>query len=191
MMIVVGLGNPGAEYERTRHNVGRQALEFFARTHKLPAWEMDTRANAHVAKTEDTVVLLPETFMNRSGSAVLRYVRSKKAAERLVVVYDDLDLPLGNIKISFGRSSGGHNGVESIIKALGTKDFIRIRIGVSPVTANGIAKKPTGEQRVLDFLMSNFRPAEEKTLEPVFKQVGEALGVIAREGYVTAMNTYN
>src|SRR3989344_1686430 len=111
MYIVVGLGNPGEQYARTRHNTGRMVADIVAE------------------KVEGVKVFVPDTFMNHSGKAVSKVIKSKKAAEKLIVIYDDLDLALGTMKISYNRSSGGHKGVESIIKALKTEAFIRIRIG--------------------------------------------------------------
>ena len=113
MYIIVGLGNPTEEYAHTRHNSGRMAVDFVSKN----------------AKTEAKFIF-PDTFMNKSGSFVAKIVKSKKAAEKLIVIYDDLDLPLGSLKVSYNRSSGGHRGLESIIKALKTEAFIRIRIGI-------------------------------------------------------------
>src|SRR5690606_18359209 len=123
------------EYSKTRHNAGRMAADFVAE------------------KVSGVKVLTPDTFMNHSGKFVAKHVKSQKAAEKLIVLYDDLDLPLGNIKISFNRSSGGHRGVESIIKALKTEAFVRIRIGVSPATPTGKLKKPKGEKEVEKFIL--------------------------------------
>lgn len=186
--VVVGLGNPGREYERTRHNIGRAAVAFFVGE---SSWVFDKRANAQIAETDTATFVLPETYMNRSGRAVARYIKKKQDAANLVVVYDDIDLPLGKIKISFGRGSGGHNGVESIINAVGTKQFVRLRIGVSPSGGKGIAKKPKGEEKVLQFLMSDFRKTEEAEVERVLKMASEALDVIITNGYVHAMNRFN
>jgi PTH1 family peptidyl-tRNA hydrolase len=192
---IVGLGNPGVEYEQTRHNVGRSLVERFARTHDFSDWKISGKKKSLVAKGKvgkHTVVsLLPETFMNKSGDAVLEQVTSKKAAERLVVLYDDLDLGLGVIRISFGRSSGGHRGVESIIKKTHTKDFVRIRVGVSPTTPSGKVKKPVGEKKVIDFILGKFTNKEEAALKKLSKKVNEALETIIEAGKVTAMNRFN
>jgi len=143
-----------------------------------------------VGKTTVAVVL-PDTFMNKSGSAVVKFVKSAKAAERLVVVYDDLDLPLGKFKISFDRGSGGHKGLESIMRTLKTKKFTRIRIGVSPSTASGSMRKPEGEKVVLNFILTKFRAHELEELKRVFKRVAEALEVTVTEGHERAMNVFN
>src|SRR3989344_73015 len=154
--VIVGLGNPGEEYERTRHNAGRMALEYFATAKGFTPLKEDKKNKVHVSKgalNKNLVVLVaPDTYMNKSGNAVVRYVKSAKAAEHMVLVYDDLDLPLGTMKISFDRGSGGHKGVESVVRAVKTKKFTRVRIGVTPATTSGTLKKPSGEKEVLDFI---------------------------------------
>lgn len=193
--IIVGLGNPGEEYANTRHNTGRMALEYACDQKNIGEWKEDKKANAHIARgliEKSTVVLvLPDTFMNKSGSAVMKYVKSVKAAEKLVVVYDELDLPLGKMKMSFDRGSGGHNGIESIARALKTKKFWRIRIGISPTTVSGKLRKPSGEKEVLDFILGKFKPSEVPVLKAVFKRVSTALDTIATEGPVKAMGQCN
>ena len=193
--IIVGLGNPGAEYDLTRHNTGRMALDFFAKEMKFGDWREDTKAKAHVAsgmtgKTA-TVLVAPDTFMNKSGAAVAKFVKSQKAAERMVVVYDDLDLPLGTLKLSLNRGSGGHKGVESIMRAVKTKKFTRVRVGVSPSTASGKIRKPSGEKEVLDFILAKFKTHELAELKQVFKRVAQALELIVTEGPLIAMNKFN
>jgi PTH1 family peptidyl-tRNA hydrolase len=102
-----------------------------------------------------------------------------------------MDLPLGRIKVSFGKNSGGHRGIESVMKAIKSKEFTRIRIGVSPENAKGVAKKPTGEDAVLKFIVGKFKPAELVEMKAIFKKTDEALATIAEEGYVAAMNKCN
>ena len=118
-------------------------------------------------------------------------MKSVKAAERLVVVYDDLDLPLGKIKLSYDRGSGGHKGLESVMRALKTKKFIRIRIGVSPSTASGTLRKPEGEKVILNFILTKFRTHELDELKQVFKRVAHALESIVTDGREQAMNQFN
>lgn len=193
--VIVGLGNPGEEYDLTRHNAGRMAIDFFARQMKFGDWKEDKKAKSHVAgglvgKTAVALVA-PDTFMNKSGTAVARFVKSVKAAERLVVVYDDLDLPLGAMKLSFDRGSGGHKGVESVARAVKTKRFTRVRIGISPSTASGVIKKPQGEKAVQDFILKKFRSHEVEELKRVFKRAAQALETVVLEGHERAMNTFN
>lgn len=173
MYIVVGLGNPGEEYARTRHNTGRMAVDFLAE------------------KVKNIKVLVPETFMNHSGKAVVKAVKSKKAAEKLIVVYDDLDLPLGSMKISYNRSSGGHRGVESIIKALKTEAFIRIRIGIAPTTPSGKLKKPKGESAVEKHILGEFKKPETDVLKKIFRSVTTAVETIVDSGVGLAMTEFN
>lgn len=161
MYTIVGLGNPGEEYEKTRHNAGRLA----------------------VCALEERGVkgkyLHPDTFMNKTGSFVAKYVKSKKAAGKLIVIYDDLDLPLGTMKISYNRGSGGHKGLESVIRALKTKEFIRVRIG--------IGKKEPVER----YILSNFSSKELTELKKVFKKVGDAVETLTKEGLERAMTEFN
>jgi PTH1 family peptidyl-tRNA hydrolase len=193
--IIVGLGNPGEEYIDTRHNTGRMALEFFARQKKFDEWKEDTKAQAHISRglIGKTLVALvnPDTFMNKSGSAVAKFVKSAKAAERMIVVYDDLDLPLGKIKLSFDRGSGGHKGIESIVRAVKTKKFVRVRVGVSTETAGGKTKKPDGEKAVISFILARFKPQEQEELKKIFKKVAEAIETTILEGREIAMNRVN
>jgi peptidyl-tRNA hydrolase, PTH1 family len=169
----VGLGNPGEQYERTRHNTGRMAADFIA------------------GKVEGVKVLVPDTFMNLTGKFVVKHVKSKKAAEKLIVIYDDLDLPLGAMRISFNRSSGGHRGVESIIKALKTEAFIRIRIGISPKTPSGKVKKPKGEAAVDKHILGEFKKPEMEQLKKVFKKATDAVSTIVSHGVGPAMTEFN
>ena len=193
--VIVGLGNPGDEYQSTRHNAGRMAVEFFAKTAELKDFRADkmkkaTVSGGMVGKTAVALVL-PDTFMNKSGFAVGKYVKSQRAAERLIVAYDDLDLPLGTMKISFDRSSGGHKGLESVIRAVKTQRFTRVRIGVSPSTAAGSLRKPEGKKVVNNFILTKFGVHELSALKPVFKRAAEAIRTIVLDGREKAMNQFN
>ncbi|MBI5645016.1 aminoacyl-tRNA hydrolase [Candidatus Kaiserbacteria bacterium] len=193
--IIVGLGNPGEEYTNTRHNTGRMAVQYFAKKQELPAWKEDKKSNSLTAGATmgKTIValVLPNTFMNKSGTAVAKFVKSMKAAESMVVVYDDLDLPVGKMKISFDRGSGGHKGIESIARAVKTKRFVRVRIGISPETSGGKLRKPSGEKEVNDFILGRFRDTDMKDLTHVFKEVAIAIECIIRDGREIAMNRFN
>jgi PTH1 family peptidyl-tRNA hydrolase len=192
---LVGLGNPGGEYARTRHNAGRMALELLHKKYDFPDWRLDKKASALVSSHEieghKVSLVLPETFMNKSGSAVGKFVTSVKAAERMVVVHDELDLPLGKIKIVFGRGAGGHKGVESIMRAIKTKNFARIRIGVSPHTPAGKIRKVQGDDDVVDFVVGGFKPKEQDELKKVLKTVEKALVTIVTDGHERAMGEFN
>lgn len=174
MYIVVGLGNPGEEYACTRHNTGRMAVSF------LEKKEIKGVKLVHL-----------DTFMNKSGSGVAKVIKSKKAAEKLIVIYDDLDLGIGQMKISYNRSSGGHKGLESIIKALKTEAFTRIRIGISPTTPSGKLKKPHGDRDVEKHILSDFKKSETEILKKVFKKVAEAVEVLSEHGRERAMTEFN
>jgi PTH1 family peptidyl-tRNA hydrolase len=190
--IIVGLGNPGEEYEHTRHNTGRMITVSIADSFDASEWKVDKKLSADVAKGDiggkPVKFVLPNTFMNLSGKAVKPLIGSVKAAERLIVIYDDMDLPFGSMKISFGRSSGGHNGLESIIKALKTKDFVRIRIGVAPTTPGGKLKKPSGEDAVIKFILGTFKKPEVDELKKITKRAKEAVEIIVTESKEKAMS---
>lgn len=188
--IIVGLGNPGDEYVGTRHNVGRMVLDAFIKKNDCPEWIEDKKLKAltsagKVGKNK-ALLLKPETFMNKSGEAIKSLIKSKKAAETLVVIHDDLDLPLGKIKISFNKSSGGHKGVESIMRAIKTEAFIRIRLGISAETASGKIKKPQGEEKVISTILGEFKKSEADDLKKVVKKAVTALELIVSDGWEKA-----
>lgn len=189
--IIVGLGNPGQEYENTRHNTGRIVLMSLTDDE----FSFNKKINALVSEIKigkDKVKLIaPETFMNNSGKSVANLVKSVKAAEKLVMIYDDFNLPIGKIRISFNRSSGGHNGIESIIKSVKTEAFVRIRIGVAPETAKGLAKVPHGEEKIEKFILGKFKEDEMKVIKKISKTTAEALEVLVKEGRDKAMSLYN
>jgi PTH1 family peptidyl-tRNA hydrolase len=194
--IIVGLGNPGEEYEMSRHNAGRIMLERFRKKSDLPSWEKSSNAKALYSSIKIgrhfIELILPETFMNKSGFSVSYAQKKHKIKpENIVVVYDDIDLPFGSVKVAFGRGSGGHRGLESIIRSIKTKDFVRIRIGVAPTTPSGKMKKPKGEKKILDFLMGDFGKKEKEIIPKISKTINEILETIVKEGRVTAMNTFN
>jgi len=195
MYTIVGLGNPEGEYAKNRHNTGRSIVSALADEHGIMLGEK--KKPAHFVGTGDMAdekvrVVLPDTFMNKSGSAVAPYIKSAKVAEKLIVVYDDIDLPLGKVRVSFGSSSGGHNGVRSVERALKTKNFIKIRVGVSK-SARGKAKKPAGEKAVIKYLLSNFTKGDmEKIQGPIKERVFLALETILEtDDPVMGMNAVN
>jgi PTH1 family peptidyl-tRNA hydrolase len=171
--IIAGLGNPDKQYDGTRHNVGRDLVA--ALEGKLP---------------KKAKILLPDTYMNNSGAPIKKLVKTKKDAAKLIVVHDELDVPLGKVKISFGSSAGGHNGVKSIIAALKTQDFIRVRVGISPSTASGKLRRPDGE-KIVDFVLGKFKPTDKEKLKKVKKIVAEALELILTEGVERAQTETN
>ena len=187
MKLVVGLGNPGKEYENTRHNTGRIVVGLVEK--KLnDGKNPSSRAKLTMGQVK---FLTPDNFMNNSGKSVAPLIKTKKDLENLVVIYDDIDLPLGKIKISFNRSAGGHNGLGSIIKALKSEEFLRIRVGVSPATPKGVVKKPKGEKAVINFILGEFKKSELEILKKLAKTVAEAVETIFTEGKDKAMSLYN
>lgn len=193
--IIVGLGNPGEEYAQTRHNTGRDILYAVGKAIDADEFEVDKKVNGEVStgriKKEKITLVAPDTFMNKSGSAVAKFVKSIKAAEKLIVIYDDFNLPLGKIRISYNRSSGGHNGLESVIKAVKTEAFIRIRVGVAPENAQGNAKVPHGDDKVEKFILGKWKPDEVKEFKKIEKRVIEAVELIVTEGREKAMSVVN
>ena len=195
MILVVGLGNPGEQYKYTRHNTG-----FIVLDNILPDtdWTHSHKANTlfyrEVINKKEVEYLKPETFMNNSGTAVL-YAKTKHKikSENIIVIYDDVDLPFGSVKISLNRSSGGHKGVESIIKKIKSKEFIRIRVGVTPKTPTGKLKKPKqgDEEAMHKFILGNFKEEELKEMKKISKTIAEILDLIIKEGKDKAMSIYN
>lgn len=190
-VVIVGLGNPGKEYGRTRHNAGRGAVELIAKQDDLSEFVFNKTANALVSKGANATFVLPETMMNASGKAVSAFIKSPKAAKNLLVIHDDLDLPLGTIKMAFGRGSGGHKGVESIMRAIKTKEFTRIRIGISGVGKKRQAKKVSGEEKVIKHVIGKWKPGEEAVLKKVLKKVAETVRLFAAEGIESATQFAN
>lgn len=191
MYTIVGLGNPGEEYRESRHNTGRMVASYIAKKAEIdltPNKKFAGQFGKGEIEGESIQVILPDTFMNKSGKSVAEAVKNKKAAEKLVVIYDDLDLPVGKMKISFNRSSGGHKGVESIIRALKTEAFIRIRIGISPATPSGKIKKPLGEDKVLKHVMARFSPKEYEEIKKIFKKSDTFIRLLVLKDLSTAMS---
>jgi PTH1 family peptidyl-tRNA hydrolase len=193
-MLIVGLGNPGEEYKISRHNTGFIVLDYVL---GKVEWKQSSGTKAFFYKDsisgKPILYLKPTTFMNNSGVAV-SYAQNEKTKikpENIIVVYDDIDLPLGSLKISFNRSSGGHNGLESIIKKVKSREFVRIRVGVSPSTSSGKIKKPKGEEAVLKFLLGKFKEDELKEIKKISKKVAEIIEMLSTESKEKAMSIFN
>lgn len=194
-LVIVGLGNPGKEYEKTRHNAGRNAVELLAKQEGIADFVFNKTTKALVAKGkvggENATLVLPETMMNLSGKAVMAFVKSPKAAKDLLVIHDDLDLPLGTTKMVFARGSGGHKGVESIMRAIKTEQFARIRIGISAAGKKNQAKKVSGEEKVIKHVIGKWKPGEEAALKKVLKKAAEAAKLFASDGITIATQFAN
>ena len=183
MYTIVGLGNPGEEYMDTHHNAGRDIVTAFAK--KVDAdFQFDKKSNAQVSSAEidktKAKLILPDTFMNKSGSAVAYFIKNPKQAKSLVVVHDDLDLPLGTLRFVYNRGSGGHKGVESVKRAVKTEEFIRLRVGISK-ESRGRAKKPSGEDAVVDFVLKKWSKGESEEFKKVKKRAVLALEVLLED----------
>jgi PTH1 family peptidyl-tRNA hydrolase len=192
MKIIVGLGNPGKKFEKTRHNLGFMVLDRFARKNKFPKFEMRKEFLAMVSEKkiekEKIILAKPQTFMNNSGLAVKRILEKLRTSNiepltsNLLVIHDDLDISFGKIKISFGRGSAGHKGVQSIIDEIGTKDFVRFRIGIRK-EEEGIRKK--------EFVLEKFNKKEEKVLKKVIEMACQAIEMAIKEGIEKVMQEFN
>lgn len=192
--IIAGLGNPGEEYAGSRHNVGRDFVFAIAAKEGIEEWRQDKKVRGLLAKGvlggKKAIFVLPDTYMNLSGGSLKTLVPSIKAAQGLVVIQDDLDLPLGSFKMSFGAGSGGHKGIESIQKALKTKDFTRIRVGITPASPSGKLRKPD-HKKIVDFVVGRFRKPEQEVLKKVQKKVHLVLEVFLTQGRAAAMTEAN
>ena len=187
MHLIIGLGNPGEEYKNTRHNIGREVAEKCAKKNDLPDFEYNKKSNALVAQgkidKEKVIFALPETFMNKSGlavSALAKYYKIKP--EQLFIVHDDVDLPIGKIKISFDKSSAGHKGVENVMKNLKTQKFWRVRIGIG-------GKKKT--KQAMEMVLKKFSAKENEEIKKVVKKSCDALVCAVSESPQKAMTVYN
>lgn len=184
MKIFIGLGNPGTKHALDRHNVGFMALDYFADKHNL-SFVDDKYIFSQSAKHDESKLIKPQTFMNDSGKAVALF-----KDDEIIVVYDDIDINLGEVKCSFGRGAGGHNGVQSIIDHLGTKDFFRIRIGVRPVHEELKDKilPPDGFQ---NFLLKPFAPFENDLKEQGIKKAVSIIEALKTKTFEEVMNEFN
>lgn len=192
--IIVGLGNPGDDYVGTRHNVGRDFLLTLAKKEGIDNWKEDQKLRAQVTKGDflggRATLILPEMYMNNSGGSLKPLFDTQKKLQYLAVVHDDLDLPLGKVKLSYGSGAGGHKGIESIQKTLKSKDFLRIRVGISPRAASGKTRKPDAK-KIVDFVIGKFKKSEEEVLKKVRKEVTEAITLLIEGGRSAAMNEIN
>lgn len=183
--LIVGLGNPGAEYRLTRHNFGFMVLDALAEHWSLQLKKIKFNA-VYVEdrfKGNKVVLAKPLTFMNESGRSVAPLMRYFKVpTEHMLVIHDDLDLPLGTLRIRPSGSSGGQRGIESITKLLGTQEFPRMRLGIS---------RPPGQMDPKDYVLKNFLPNEEELKKIVLGQAIEAIECFIENGLTTAMNRYN
>ena len=189
--IIVGLGNPEGQYAHTRHNAGRMAVEAFAKAEGFPEFTLRKVAKSLVSEGsidgQKVVLVLPEVAMNLSGKVLPSFVKSKAAAKKLLIIRDELDMPLGALKMTVGRGSGGHKGAESVMRILKTKDFAQMKIGISAQTAKGKLKKPGDEEKVIKHVIGKFKPDEEKALKKILTKSTDATRLFITEGNEPAM----
>lgn len=184
--LIVGLGNPGEEYARSRHNAGFQCLGVLAHRHGLSFREKRAHARVTVGTIAGRAVVLarPYTFMNRSGAAAAGLLRwLGLPPERLLIVYDDLDLPAGTLRLRARGGAAGHKGMASILEALGTEEFSRLRLGI------GRPADPAMDP--VDFVLLPLTPAEEAAWSPVLERAADAVECFLREGAAVAMDRFN
>jgi len=193
MLIIIGLGNPGEKYSRTRHNAGFRVLDEFQKENNFPKFKLAKKNNSLISegKIANKKILLvkPQTFMNNSGLAVKSLTTHYSLlTKNLTVVHDDIDLPLGKIKIIKNRGSAGHKGVESIIKELRTKGFVRFRIGIKKIHDLGFKIQ---DVKAEEFVLKNFTKDEEKIVKDVIKTTCSALKTAIKEGLEKSMTKFN
>lgn len=184
--LVVGLGNPGREYERTRHNVGWRTVELLAQDAgvKIDRAKFRGLTRSCTLAGQKVLLLKPETYMNASGEAVqLAAMYYKIPIDHILVLSDDISLPVGKIRVRAEGSAGGHNGLKSVISRLGSQDFPRIRIGVGA--------KPHPDYDLADWVLSTFSPEEEKALTPAIDHAAAAALELIRNGPQSAAAKYN
>lgn len=183
--LIVGLGNPGRDYALNRHNVGFRCINHLAKKHDISLGHRNCQAQYGMGTIGGMQVILakPRTFMNLSGRSVkLLLQRFKAAPADIVVIHDDLDLPTGRIRLYSDGGSGGHKGIQSVVAVLGSRDFLRIRIGIG---------RPVADVDAVDYVLSDFSPSEMPIIEDAIVCVGEAVSCLLEKGLEAAMNKYN
>ena len=191
MKLIVGLGNPGRVYARNRHNVGFRCLDCFARLSSIRFDHKQCRASTGTGEVKGETLLLakPQTFMNLSGNSVCCLVgKHQIRLSDLLVVHDDLDLPLGKVRLRQSGSSGGHKGMNSVIAALGSEVFPRIRVGIG---RPGGDQQPLSEDAIVSYVLADFSRQEDDMIRPAITRVAEAIDCFLARGIDAAMNEFN
>ena len=185
MFLIVGLGNPGKEYEHTHHNMGFDVVDRFADSLGVAFDRNDFKGIYVKARfmNQDLIILKPQTYMNLSGESIIQVLNFYKIPiENMIVVYDDMDTPLGHIKLKIKGSSGGHNGIKSIISHLGTDVFLRVKVGVG--------QKPK-QYDLADYVLGHFSAEEKKEMEEGYRHAAEAVKYMVTDRVDEAMNEFN
>lgn len=183
--LIAGLGNPGREYQKNRHNVGFMFLNHFSARLGASFGRVEMKALVAKVKIDGSPLVLvkPQTYMNLSGQAVGSFLRYYKVSlSNLLVVYDDVDLPFGTLRLRPGGGSGGHNGMKSIIQSVGSQGYPRLRIGVN---------RPPGRMEAADYVLQDFSSSEAAALEDIFTRANEAVMLLIQKGLDAAMNFAN
>ena len=208
MILIAGLGNPGKRFQESRHNIGFRIVDNFqSKVGNFSGWKNDKKLFAEISEgnviNQKIILAKPQTFMNESGKAIKSLIGNLKfpeaprsfykkggaygagKIENLIIVHDDIDLPLGKIRIVKNRGAGGHKGVKSIIRELKTKDFVRFRVGIKP------QKIENRKQKIEDFVLQKFNREEEKIVKEVIRKTVEAIEFAIKEGLEKAMSEFN
>ncbi len=200
MKIIIGLGNPGEKYDGTRHNLGFETLDHLLKKYEPldeSAWEESKKTKSQIKKLSvkkiEALLAKPQTYMNNSGLAVSLLVKYYKIKpEDIVIIHDELDLPLGKIQIRFGGGTAGHNGLESIIASLGTDKFLRIRMGVGkPMRVDGKRFDVKSGKSVENYVLGHFQEQEHHEVRTMIKHVQKNLELLLEHGFDTFMSRYN
>lgn len=191
IVLIVGLGNPGEEYARNRHNIGFMCVQDLSKRHNIRLGKArgQARIGDGVICGRNVVIARPQTYVNRSGPAVANLMRARRVTrERLIVIHDEMDLPSGKIRVRQGGSSAGHRGVISIVDATGGRDFVRIRIGVGRPEEETSSDTRDG---VIDHVLGDLTPDEEQAFSQVIPRVSDAVECLLTEGLTECMNRFN
>jgi PTH1 family peptidyl-tRNA hydrolase len=182
--LILALGNPGGKYEKTRHNAGWLVMDEL-----VEGFQENKYAKTLELKLGNVIYAKPQTFMNLSGESLRWYMSEHDlTGEDIIVVYDDVDLAVGKIKISFDRGDAGHNGIKSLVQHFGSKKFVRVRVGVAPMIDDGTVQKLENRK---SFVLKNFSSDDLSKIRGLAPKVNKALALITQKGYVEAMNQLN
>jgi len=191
MKIIIGLGNPGRGYEHNRHNVGFHCINHLGRKHSIQVKKnrCQSQVGSGIIGEEDVLLVKPKTYVNRSGDAVSKLLKEYKAKPQdIIVICDDLNLPVGKLRIRPSGSAGGHNGLKSIITSIASEEFPRIRIGIGRPLSEGELRS---DDAVIDHVLGDFPPDERDAVKQAIDRIAEVVECLITEGITSAMNEYN